>query len=138
MQSIADSDIGPNGLYRGEFSLIPWGLVYRVLPVMVHPQVDLPKLWYPQAIKSTHLVRNRMKRYTSVAYRKGSWEHASITVFWDMHYQLGIHLLSFAIYLSKYLADDHSLVPRYAESLKDASKLLGQVHRIMNKFQATR
>jgi hypothetical protein len=56
MQSIADSDIGTNGLYRGEFSLLPWGLVYRVLPTILTPKTELPQKWYPQSLKYTILL----------------------------------------------------------------------------------
>jgi len=137
MQSIADTDIGTNGIYRGEFTLVPWGMVYRVLPAIMNPKADLPK-WFLQSIKSTYLTRNQMKEYSKVKLRQGSWEYAAMCVFLDMHYQLGIHLLSFALYLAKFLKEEHSLIPRYAQTLKDASKLLDQVHRAVSKSHAIR
>ena len=93
-----------------------------------------------QLIKST---RQRMLKYTQAnndgdLLRDGSWEFAAMSVFWDMHYQLSLHLLSLGLDLKQYIREEHSLIEPYIQYIKLSSKLLWQVDRVLMKQNTIR
>ena len=126
MQAIKDTDIEEMGTYYG-FTLIPWGLTYRVLPKINHQhEIEVPKL-HKQSLEQLKSVRAILLPFYNdymPIYPEGSWEHAGMSVFWDMHYQLGLNMLSFALTIGPRIKKETHLFPLYLSSLRGSSKLL--------------
>jgi hypothetical protein len=127
MQAIDSDDWGT--YLKDEFVLLPWGLVFRVLPK--NDAKDLPNDWHPKSLHVTKQVRDVMTRHTKTNVRNGSWEHAAMTIYWDMHYELGVHMLGLAIDMMSALKTNPSLLVPYMQMLKVSSKLLMQVQRTL-------
>lgn len=91
MQGILNTDIQTGGIYKNELTLLPWGLVYRVLPKSKSNDKTFTHLrtkWQPKSLSTRSKVREVMKDHISSKVNEGSWEFAAISVYWDMHYQL--------------------------------------------------
>ncbi len=149
MQGILDTDIKTGGLFKDEFTLIPWGAVYRVLPRTDDDDDDdddgaqtfrnLREKWQPMSLNQVSRAIDKMKRHKinmvdSSKVSRGSWEFATISVLWDMYYQLALHTLGIALTLPMAMKKDPSLVPVYIESLRISSKLLLQVDDANEKY----
>jgi hypothetical protein len=128
MQAILSSDLQSGGGYKDEFTIIPWGLVYRVVPKLDDENfTTLRNNWQPKSLFQMTKVRQQMKNHVSSNVLKGSWEFAALSVFWDMHYQLGLHILGVALSMSTAIKEDKDLFPVYLLSLRASSKILSQV-----------
>ena len=150
IHAIRETDIDANGRYYG-FTLIPWGLTYRALPPLSNVTNEMT-FWYQQSLKQLKQVRNKLlpfahsKVMASSVYPEGSWEHAFLCVFWDMHYQLGIHMLSYALsVIGKELAEEASnfneyrrRVTHYTSILGTSSKLLWNAYVANEDYRALR
>ena len=114
---------------KDDFVLLPWGLVFRVLPLSKTNEQDLPKDWHPKALYVTKQIRDTMGRHVKTNVRNGSWEYAAMTIYWDMHYELGLHMLGLALDLMNEMKAKPSLVVPYIQMLKVSSKVLMQVQK---------
>ncbi len=125
MQGVLDTDIKTGGSYK-DFTLLNWGMVYRVLPLKEKDKnySILRTKWLPKSFFHMKKVGQSMKDHLSTNLREGSWEFAVLSVFWDMHYQLGINILGIALSLSSAMKKDVDLVSVYIQNLRVSSKLL--------------
>lgn len=135
MQAILETDIEIGGKYLDDFTLLPWGLVYRVLPRVLEDKnfEELRKKWHGRSWQQLTRIKKDMVVHATTNVRQGSWEFAAISVFWDMHYQLGMQMLSLALSFGSDLKEDHSLVVVYEQYLRLACKLLWQVDHVVRK-----
>jgi hypothetical protein len=131
MQAILGTDIHTGGVYMDKFTLIPWGLLYRVLPKEDDDESSNKaiKKWLPKSLFRISKVRERMKNHTLTKVQQGSWEEAALSVFWDMHYQLGLHTLGIALRLGPTMQEDTIVFTKYVQILRVSSKLLLQVDK---------
>lgn len=132
MQSILNTDIQTGGIYKNELTLLPWGMVYRVLPKSNSNDKTFTHLrtkWQPKSLSTRSKVREVMKDHISSKVNEGSWEFAAISVYWDMYYQLGLHILGIALTLPTAVQKDIKILPKYIQSLRISSKLLSQVSK---------
>jgi hypothetical protein len=99
MQSVQEAEIETYGMWRGAYTLIPWGPVYRVFGRLTLPQIQ--ELHHHSLHQLQHL-QTSFPAVDDTFMRKfipGSWERAAANVYYDAHYQLGVNLLTYAIEL---------------------------------------
>ena len=125
MHSVRNADIGDHGSFFG-FTLVPWGLTYRVLPNVSN--FDSLSTLRVKSRTIVSKVTKIMKPFLAYDYPPGSWEFAAKSVYWDMHYQRGIFLLTFALTLAKELKQNHLLLVTYFDTVREASEELWQVY----------
>lgn len=138
MQAINDAEITNVGQYHG-VTLLPVGLVYRVLPPLRDVEHVLPK-WYKRSLNQLKHDRSILLPYVpmnntnslsltqQLSPKKGSWEYACISLFWDMHYQLGLHMLSYALTIDKSMKTKPTLFITYVSTLRRSSQLLWKAY----------
>ncbi|CAN0290455.1 unnamed protein product [Discosporangium mesarthrocarpum] len=122
MQAVDESEIGPGGSYRG-YTLLPWGLVYRVLPGMDTAETEA---WHDESLGQLRRLQGCMRPSPADIYPPGSWEFAASSVFWDAHYQMGLFLLSYAIQVWRPRELLSGQRGRVLPGLKAAASLLGE------------
>jgi hypothetical protein len=96
MQAIHEPDIAPGGQWHG-YTLVPWGLVYRV--VLKHEVKDTAmyhQISHAQ-LKNLNAVFPVLNDQFMSTFPRGSWEHAAMSVQTDAMYQFALTLLSFAV-----------------------------------------
>ncbi|CAM9392905.1 unnamed protein product, partial [Ectocarpus sp. 12 AP-2014] len=91
MQAVDEREIGAVGFYRG-FSLVPHGLVYRVLPRLTLQESES---WHEGVVKQLRSLSECMQPVVVSRYRPGTWEFSAASVYWDAHYQAGLFFLSY-------------------------------------------
>ena len=161
MQSIRDSDIGLAGDYQhGNFLLQPWGLVYRAVPKYriakgspdeKNQQLVLSVIrdWHPSSrmmikkvrtIMSKHnLTNDNSKDHDLMKQRRGSWEFAAQSVFWDMHYVLSLHILTIANTIkSDQMIQNHDLIRLQYYLLQKSCELLWKVLHVVDERKTIR
>ena len=97
------------GQWRG-LMLMPWGTLYRVLGPLERPppSPNRPKYrlengltdilsYQRDSLQRLHQMRLTFPAYNAHKFPPGSWEYAAYSVYHDAHYQLGLHLLTWAI-----------------------------------------
>jgi len=132
MQSIDESEIQPRGVYRG-LTVVPWGLVYRVF------LGTLDEFNYNHVLgagsNAVEVVRDNFLHHAKALYPHGSWEHGASSIFWDMHYQLGLARLTHALSIQaeqNFINDPESFV-RYMKSLDPACFYLTSAFNAVEK-----
>ncbi|CAM9766485.1 unnamed protein product [Ectocarpus fasciculatus] len=119
MQAVDEREIGAVGFYRG-FSLVPHGLVYRVLPRLTLQESER---WHEGVVKQLRSLSECMQPVTVNRYHPGTWEFSAASVYWDAHYQAGLFFLSYAIGAWDN-APRATQRPHLLPALRDASALL--------------
>jgi len=136
MQAILNTDIRTGGLLYDEFTLIPWGLLFRVLPKSKEKNfIHQIKKWQPKSLHRMTRIRRNLGHHNVSMIREGTWESAAMSVFWDMQYQLGLHILGTALTLPKLIKKDNSLISEYIQSLRDSSNLLVEVDQTNDLYE---
>lgn len=161
MQSIKDADIGLAGIYRhGTFMLQPWGLVYRVVPKYRNMQgssdennqqliLSVIRDWHPSSRMMIKKVRTTMSKHNltndtskdhhQLKRRRGSWEFAAQSVFWDMHYVLSLHLLTMANTIKSHqMIQNHDLIRLQFYLLHKSCELLWKVLHVVDERNTIR
>ena len=98
MQSIQEAEIEPMGRWRG-LTLIPWGTVYRIFGPLTTIQIQ--ELHY-YSLLQLYALQHKFPTINNayiIKFQSGSWERAAANVYYDAHYQFGLHLLTFCIEL---------------------------------------
>ena len=106
LQAINEVEIGEVGQWRG-LILLPWGTLYRVLGPLERPS-SRPKYnletgltdilsYQSDSLHQLHHIRRNFPAYNARKFPPGTWEYAAYSVYYDGHYQLGLHLLTWSI-----------------------------------------
>jgi hypothetical protein len=132
MQSIQEAEIETYGAWRSDFTLIPWGPVYRVFGRLNLPQIQ--ELHH----HSLHQLRRLQASFPAVdahfmrKFIPGSWERAAANVFYDAHYQLGVNLLTYAIELQGKI--EMKILPRLLDRYYMSALILRQTLDAVQKY----
>ena len=133
MQAILDMHLRTGGHFRNKFNIIPWGMLYRVLPKTDPGFSKLRTKWQPKSLYQLIQTKKIMKDHVTSKLNGGSWEFGAMSVFWNMHYQSALNTLETALSLSQPIKKNHNLLPFYVDSLSVSSKLLSQVAAVHKK-----
>ena len=133
MQAINEPEIGDAGQWRG-LVLLPWGTLYRVLGPLARPAANYSVEAGLMDLLPRHAQSHRRLRALQAAfpahghdvrkYPAGTWEHAAYSVFYDAHYQLGLHYLTWAIDVLRRAGAMAAAVPFILDRLAAAADLL--------------
>ncbi len=144
MQGIYDADIEEGGKWRG-LTLLPWGVLYRVLGDMeIRDMEPLHLAAFDQFVKlqqklgpfsyDSDAVKDEAGKSSILfeQYPDGTWEFAALSVYNDAQMQLGLNLLTYAIEVQKKAELD--LLPILLDRLHTASHLLSSAHIMTKKY----
>lgn len=120
MQAINDVEILDMNEWNSDFSLIPWGNQYRVVPNLLKYNLTLledfqvesyrtmkafeKELLFSKEIlisssSSSGLVANENSNLFHVLFPVGTWESAVLNIYYDLHNQYGLFLLTYAMHI---------------------------------------
>ena len=140
MQAVNEADIGYEGRYQDEFSLIPWGLTYRVFPLLENSTEPFA-VGSVLAQAKNRIDTVKVSLFSSFAnnqFPPGSWEFGATSIYWDMHYQYGLALLTHALALRQNndMANNPEIFIRHVKSLDNACYYLGTVFNSVERLGA--
>ena len=126
MQAINDEEIEGGGRWR-QFTLIPNGLVYRV--VRREDDVQRTRRYHHGSSTALQRLQNEYQFLPASKYAKGSWEFAAGSVYQDAHYQYALFFLTYAIEIEKTVAKggNMDLFREYVSTLDLSAEVLYQI-----------
>lgn len=139
MQAVNEADIGYEGRYQDEFTLVPWGLTYRVFPLIENQHVAMENVITDA---KRHIDKVQVSSFSSknanIKFPSGSWEFGAVSIYWDMHYQYGLVLLTHALTLHKNhdMPSNPAIFVRYMNSLDSACYYLGTTFNAVERMNA--
>jgi hypothetical protein len=128
LQAISDIDIEAGGVWRKKYSLIPWGLTFRVVPAL---SIKQSGGYHRHSYVQLSAMRGKFPHYSSRFRDKfdpGSWEWAAMSIAHDAQYQFALNLLTYSIAVQKG-SNVQSLLLIF-DRLLTASVLLQDLHSV--------
>jgi len=161
MQAIHEAEIGDGGAWRG-LTLQPWGTLYRVViggggakkrsahKSHQHQQQQQQQLQQLKLLETASLHAASLEQLDVLKksfpvvndallkqFPAGTWEFAAMSVYYDAHYQLGLHLLTFAMSLRNIpeaKADLTSYLPILVDRMHASAVLLLETHEAVSRY----
>lgn len=135
MQAINEGEIGNAGEWRG-YTLMPWGTQYRVFPLLNMTVMEAYQVQAADKLVDLEDGFVEVTFHTLDQYPIGTWEAGAISVYYDAHYQLGLHILTYAIVLQSVGASlQFNQVALLLDRLVYAADLLTETYRAVGKYE---